>query len=136
MEGYIKTAIFGADNSFKFDIKSIGWMLRESGLNIQEFVQSLATNPYMSIPIVLYYGKKRAAEIGKDAFDAPFDEVYDWIEKEDDGMLSDSIQRVAKVFIDSAVASLPKSVQEKVKALEKEQGGKFPNGKKSTGKKI
>lgn len=128
MEGYIKATIGGEPRGFKFDLKSFGLILKDLETPLDK-VQTVLTNPFLCYPVILFHGAKRAVEKEKEEVTFVQEDVFDWIEAEDNGVLSENILSVVKVFMESIVGLLPKTDKSK-------KGQAAPNVKKSTGSKT
>lgn len=134
MEGYLKTKIFEGEHAFKFDLKSIGLITKDVGTSWTHLLNEAVNNPYLVLPIMLYRGMQRAAEVDKQVFVLIQEDIYNMLATEPNGVYSDNVMSVFKVFSETSNGLIPKSVTE---AIEKAQEGKpVPNGKKSTGKKT
>lgn len=124
---FIKIKIGGVERGFKFDIKSTGEILKKLNCSMFSLGDEMVKNPFIVYPAILFFGAKREAEKSKKVFDHEYDDVFDWVEKDTEGIMGDSVMKVIGCFSDSVVSLLPEIKKEQV----------VPNvKKKSTGKKT
>ena len=109
MNGYSKLLLAGKERGFKFDIKAIGAILKRLGVGIEGLNGVMTSNPFEAYPAIVYEGLKRNAERKEEAI-PEFDEVMDWVEQ--DGILTENVLNIVKVFGDSLVSMIPQSAKE------------------------
>lgn len=117
MEGYIKLTIAGEARGFKFDVKSTGLILKDLDVQISKIDQALQ-NPFFSYPVIVFNGAKRALEKAGEEVTFTQDDVYDWLEKEEDGVVSDKVVKIVLLFVDTITGYIPKGKEKAKKGQE------------------
>lgn len=102
---YIEIEIGGKKRGFRFGLKVIGDCIKHQDQDPEQFLFSLAKNPFESVPVMLYFGAKYEVEKKGGVADFTLLDVYDWVEEE--GIGSDVIDGVAKVFMRSLYDNVP-----------------------------
>ena len=111
MKGYVKLPLNGKDREFKFDIKSIGAIIKRLDISINEFGDIMTSNPFEAYPAIIIEGINRGCEKSKSI--APDeDTVMEWIEE--DGIMGENVINIIKAFNESIVSLLPKQEAAKV----------------------
>lgn len=106
MEGFIKKKIGGEVRGFKFDLKSVGLILREIDAPLEKLSENMKNNFLFVYPIILFQGHKRYEEKQGNILTDP-DQVYDWIENEGKGLLSENVLEVVSYFSSTLVSLFP-----------------------------
>lgn len=97
----------GKNRSIRFGLKPLGDILQHTGMDIEAYMKSIETNPFTTIPVLLYYGAKWGEERNGNAPDFELADVYDWIEQDGEGFGSAKIEQVLQSFFRSLYENVP-----------------------------
>lgn len=114
MDGFIRETIGGKQRSFKFDVESTGFILRDFELPMSKIDDALQ-NPFFSAPIILFHGAKRAMKVEGKEIDITKEDVYNWIDAENGAIGSDSVKRITQSFLETVVSKVTKTKEPVVK---------------------
>lgn len=109
--------IGGKTRVVHFGLKVIGDCIKHMGNDPTEFMISLSSNPFESVPLVFYYGLKYAEEREGRSFDHTLFEVTEWIEEE--GLQSETMDTVTRAFVRSLYDNVP-AIKEAIDAQDDE----------------
>lgn len=102
---HIEVEIGGKKRTLRFGLKTIGDCVKHQGQDPEMFLLSLTKNPFESIPAMIYYGAKYEVEKNKGVADFVLLDVYEWVE--DEGITSDKIDSISRVFTRSLYDNVP-----------------------------
>lgn len=108
----------GKTRTVHFGLKVIGDCIKHMGNDPAEFMGSLASNPFESVPIVFYYGLKYAEEREGRTFDHTLIQVSEWIEE--GGLQSKEVDSVTQAFIKSLYDNVP-AIKDAIDKIEDEE---------------
>lgn len=101
----IKIELGGKERELRFGLKVIGDCIKHQGNDPGAFLGSLASNPFESIPVMIYYGMKWAEEREGNIPKFTLADVYDWVEAE--GIESEKVDNVSRAFVRSLYDNVP-----------------------------
>lgn len=101
----IEVKLGGKKRTLRFGIKVIGDCIKHNNNDPQEFMVSLANNPYESIPILFYYGLKYDVEREGGTPDFNLFTVIEWLEEE--GLQGGMVDEVTQRFTRSLYENVP-----------------------------
>ena len=97
--------IGGKTRVVRFGLKTIGDCIKHFDNNPEEFISSLVSNPFESVPLLFYYGLKYGEEREGRVPDFDINDVLDWLEEE--GLQTEKVDEVTKAFIRSLYDNVP-----------------------------
>lgn len=79
----------------------------DEGIRVQDLTEKLSDNPGDIIPKIIYYGAVNAVA-GRDLKAIDINDIYDWLDEQDGGLLSDASQELTKLFFKQLNYGVPK----------------------------
>ena len=102
---HIDIEIGGKKRTLRFGIKVIGDCIKHNNNDPQEFMVSLAQNPFDSLPLLFYYGLKYNVERSGGTPDFDLFKVTEWLEEE--GLQGEMVDEVTRRFMRSLYENVP-----------------------------
>lgn len=79
---FVQLEINGEPKGFKFGLGFLGRFLEATGIKVDEMGEAIESNPFKTLPIMVYESHRYNEERAKREFTLTLDDIIDWIDED------------------------------------------------------